>query len=413
MTAARWPLSGKSSRTPGSIWRTSPPNAAPTLSAARTTTVAGVAPRTTPLSTSGRWPTATIPSSHPTISRKATCYAQWGHRYVLNLRPHEHYTRYFHPLEGGGPRTFRPVRGNQDVDSNGCIRANGLWRYSPDLRDPATRALIYSESGVKWTKDGVRPLQEPGMVVFKVNAANVVTSAKIKPGPQLAPSVSVSRDAGINWQKLAAGSGELECLGAGRRASTEYLVKVELSGTNALLSSIVIETVTQLNRPALPRLTRGPNRIQVRLGPQVETIQLQPSIIGGNHKKTVLSDKALDVDSRAGLLQAHAPAGRKGNALLRHLENPRHLPPSPTLSSAELSASNRAKDRVTLLHSWDGQTYTRDYQKSDDAMPLRSHGEFGQWLPCHLRPGPRTCAMSLKPNNSPGITLGPGSRWPR
>ena len=76
----------------------------------------------------------------------------------------------------------------------------------------------------------------------------------------------------------------------------EYLVKVELSGTNALLSSIAIETVTQLNRPALPRLIRGPNRIQVRLGPQVETTQLQPSIIRGNHKKTVCSEKALDVE---------------------------------------------------------------------------------------------------------------------
>ena len=64
---------------------------------------------------------------------------------------------------------------------------------------------------------------------------------------------------------------------------------------NALLSAITIETVTQLNRPALPKLTRGPNRIQVRLGPQVETIQFQPSIIGGNHKKTVHSERGLDV----------------------------------------------------------------------------------------------------------------------
>ena len=37
------------------------------------------------------------------------------------------------------------------------------------------------------------------------------------------------------------------------------------------LPKLAIETITQINRPALPRLSRGPNRIQLRVGPQVET----------------------------------------------------------------------------------------------------------------------------------------------
>jgi hypothetical protein len=302
----------------------------------------------------------------PNDLQEGNLYAQWGHRYVLNLRPQEHYTRYFHPLEGGGPRTFRPVRGNQDVDPNGCIRANGVWRYTPNLREPATRSLIYSEAGVKWTKDGVQPLQETGSVVFKVNAANVVTSAKIKLSSTGA-SVSISRDAGINWQKLATGSGDWECLEQ-VAGVTEYLVKVELSGTNALLSSIAIETVTQLNRPALPRLTRGGNRIQVRLGPQVETVQFQPSIIGGNHQKTAYSEHGLDVDPQPDFYKPTLRPAEKATPCYAtwRIETPTLI---TDLVFGGTVCVKSAKDRVTLLHSWDGQTYIRDYQKSDDAMP--------------------------------------------
>ena len=302
----------------------------------------------------------------PNDLQEANLLAQWGHRYVLNLRSHEHYTRYFHPLERGGPRTFRPVRGNQDVDANGSIRANGLWRYAPDLRDPATRALIGFESGVTWTKDGVRPVQGTGSVVFKVNAANVVTSAKIRLAATGA-AVSISRDAGINWQRLAADFGQAECLDQ-VAGGTEYLVKVELGGTNALLSSVAIETVTQLNRPALPRLTRGPNRIQVRLGPQVETIQFQPSIVDGNHKRTVHSEKALDVDPQPDFYKPTLRPAEKGTPGYATWKIVTPTPITDLVFGGSVCVKS-ARDRVTLLHSWDDQTYVPDYRKSDDAMP--------------------------------------------
>ena len=302
----------------------------------------------------------------PNDIQEGNLLAQWGHRYVLNLRPHEYYTRYFHRLEGGGPRTFRPVRGDQDVDSDGCIRANGLWRYSPDLRDPATRALIYSDSGLTWTTDGVRPLQGTGLVVFKVYAANVVTSAKIRLSGTGA-AVSVSRDAGINWQKLAVHGGRAECLEEVAGVE-EYLVKMELSGTNALLSSIEIETITQLNRPALPRLVRGPNRIQVRLGPQVETTQFQPSIIGGKHKKTVYSERALDVERQPDFYKPTLRPAEKGTPCYAIWKIQTPTPITDLVFGGTVCVKS-PKDRVTLLHSWNGQTYIRDYQKSDDAMP--------------------------------------------
>ncbi|MFI5379625.1 MAG: hypothetical protein ACHRHE_10035 [Tepidisphaerales bacterium] len=291
-------------------------------------------------------------------------YAQWGTRYVLNLRPGEHYTRYFQPLEGGGPGTFRPVRGNQDVDTNKVIRANGVWRYNPNLLNPATRDLVYSDSGVTWTKDGVKG---PGQVVFKVSAANVVTSAKLS-CVATGAAVSISRDAGITWTKIDALAGEAECLEK-VAGVTEYLVKVELAGPKSLLALMGIETITQINRPALPRLTRGANRVQVRLGQQAETIQFQPSIVAGNHKKTVYAEKGIDVERETGYYKPTLRPAEKGTpcSATWKIETPT---PITDLVYGGTVCVKTARDRVTLLHSWDDQTYTRDFQKTDGSSPF-------------------------------------------
>ncbi|MCX7047872.1 MAG: hypothetical protein NTX50_20600 [Candidatus Sumerlaeota bacterium] len=336
-------------------------------------------------------------------------YAQWGRRYVLNLRPSENYTRYFRPLESGGPGAFRPVRGDKDVDANKNIRANGAWRYAPNLRDPATRALIYSDSGVNWTQEGVKG---PGNVIFKVSAANVVTSAKFKLQAAGA-SVFVSRNAGINWEKVEAPSGEAECV-APIAGVTEYLVKVDLAGADSLLSEIVIETITQINRWSLPKLVRGANRIQVRLGPQVETIQFQPSIVKGNHKKTAYQEKGIDVESETGFYKPTLRPAEKGTPcnITWKIETPT---PITDLVFGGTVCVKTSKDRVSLLHSYDDQTYTLDYQKTDGASPfdlmvnaavttvpagvraayLRYEFETAQYPKSYSGPGIQTATMTV------------------
>ena len=302
----------------------------------------------------------------PNDLQEANLYAQWGHRYGLNLRPHETYTRYFHPLAGGGAGTFRPVSGNRDADPNGCSRANGVWHYAPNLRDPATRALVFSESGVAWTSEGVRPLQEMGSVVFKVSAANVVTSAKLRLDATNAAAF-LSRDAGITWQPVAVPAGYAECRDA-VAGVTEYLVKVDLRGKDARVSSLAVDTITQLNRPALPRLVRGPNRIQLRLGPQVETVRFQPSIVGGNHHRSVASEQGLDVEPQPDFYKPTLRPAENGTPAYAtwKIETPT---PITDLVFGGTVCVKAAQDRVSLLHSWDGQTYFCDYQKTNDTMP--------------------------------------------
>jgi len=291
-------------------------------------------------------------------------YAEWGRRFVLNLRPGESYTRYWRPPPDGGPGTFRPVRGNQDVDARiQNIRGNGVWLYAPNLKDPSTRQLVYSSSGVSWTDQGV---QGRGNVVFKVSAANVVTSATIAAdGRGLA--ISLSRDAGINWQPVELKSGKVHCTEE-VAGTTEYLVKVELAGSEALLSALRIETITQLNRHAIPSLRRGPNRVQLRLGQQVETIQFRPSVVGGNHRRTAFAEQSVDVEAEPGRYKPTLrPAeNNKPCHVTWKIETP--TPITDLLYGGSVCVRGQS-DRVALLHSWDDRRYICDYQKTDPSPP--------------------------------------------
>jgi hypothetical protein len=354
-------------------------------------------------------------------------YAQWGHRYVLNLRPGEHYTRYFQrlgsdaPPKGGtltppGPATFRPVRTNQDVDANKHIRANGIWRYAPDLHDPATQELVYSSSNLRWTTEGVRG---PDSVIFKVSAANVVTSAKLSLRG-IGATVSVSRDAGLNWEPVPLQEGQATCveLVAG---GTEYLVKVDLSGQGAFLSAFTAETITQLNRYALPGLVRGANRIQVRLGQQAETIQFQPSLVEGNHKQTVHSERNLDVATDLGFYKPTLRPAEKQTPCQAtwKIETPT---PITDLIYGGTVCVKAPKDRVRLLHSWDNQDYVCDYQKTNTAPPydlmvnaavtsvppgcrtayLRYEFQTDQYAKSYAGPGIQTATMTV--HHQPRLT---------
>ena len=88
-------------------------------------------------------------------------YAQYGRRYILNLRPCERYTRHYEPLDdaakGGDlkaddPDYYRPLGGKDPDDQHGLnnIRGNGVWVFSPELSGRDARLLAYDESGVEW-----------------------------------------------------------------------------------------------------------------------------------------------------------------------------------------------------------------------------------------------------------------------
>lgn len=315
----------------------------------------------------------------PNSLQEGNLYAQWGRRYVLNLRPFEHYTRHFghlDPANPSNPRHFRPVRGNQDVEKqhgHGNIRGNGVWRFAPDLRHPRARELAHSDANVTWEAAGVRPADpgSPGYVVFKVNAANVVTSATARLGARRGSgdtiSLSVSRNAGISWVEAGPAGGEIDLM-PHVAGATEYLLRVELRGPGAVLESLEVETITQLNRNALPRLTRGVNRVQVRLGPQVESIQFQPSIVDGNHRRSAHAEQGVDVEPKPDFYKPTIRPAEAGSPchVTWKIEAPGPL--TEVVYGGTVCVKSE-RDRVALLHSWDDREYTKDFEKADGAPP--------------------------------------------
>ena len=291
---------------------------------------------------------------------------RWGRRYDLTLRPGESYTRWFKALDAGkpDPRYYRPLNGKDVDEASGDrnIRATGVWRYAPDLRDPATRAHVYSESGVRWTTAGIRG---PGTVVFKVSAANVVTSPALSlTGTGV--SVAVSRDAGIRWTPVTSKAGRVDLL-APVAGVTEYLVQVTLR-SGGLLSAISIETLTQLNRPSLPRLVRGPYRVQVRMGPQTETITLAPPLTGGRHRTSISDDRSVDVNPHP---YFNVPTLRTRGRGYPCRVTWKVAAPTP-ITGAEFGGNvsvNADGCRVSLLHSWDGKTFVEDARRTGRILP--------------------------------------------
>jgi hypothetical protein len=318
-------------------------------------------------------------------------HAQWGRRFVLNLRPQEHYTRYFGKLEGDVPteRLHRPLKTGKDPEAQHGhlgIRANGIWEYAPDFRAAGAEQQVYSSQGLVWgdQRNGfaVRPADSsaPGTLILKVTAANVVTSAKLllnatreKPADRV--EVEVSTSAGITyapvWKAESVGvavPAEIDLM-SHVAGATEYLVKVRLSGAGAGLESAQLQTLTQINRASLPKLVRGTNRVQLTLGKQVETVQFQPSLLDGNHRKTVAEEKAIDVEKDLGFYKPLLRPAENGvtTHVTWELETPT---PITGVDYGATVCVKSSKDRTTLLHSWDGQSYSKDFEKTTDAAPF-------------------------------------------
>jgi hypothetical protein len=256
--------------------------------------------------------------------------ARWGRTFAISLRPGETYTRHFRSLDGGksDPKYYRPLRGKDPEGDFHSFRANGVWTWSPDVHD--------------------------GIRVFKVDAANVVTSATVAARGKGVTLLS-SRDAGITWSRI---DGAPDVAGV-----TQYWVRAE-GGT---LEGIDLETITQINRPSLPKLTRGVNRVQLRLGTQAETIVLQPSLVGGNHRKTAFEEKSVAVNDKPYFNVATLrPAGKGPAHVTWRIEAPTPILDAVFGGNVTVKA---AGDRVSLLHSWDGKTFTEDWKKTDAALP--------------------------------------------
>jgi hypothetical protein len=256
------------------------------------------------------------------------------------------------------------------------IRGNGVWAFRPDLREGEIDKYIYDRLPVAPGK--------PGHLTFKVSAANVIASLRIEARVfrrtrEDGVRILVSKTAGIRWMPVweASGTG-VESVHLALRdevaGHTECLVRFEMrvarDARDVGLQAVSFDTITQLNRRALPRLRRGTNRISLRAGEALESIVLWPKLHGGGHLETVHRAEGVhsaeETDGAYKATLGAAVDGKPGFAIWK-LEAPTDI---VRLRYAVVATNRSPRSRVALLHSWDGERFEEFFSDATGDGPF-------------------------------------------
>jgi hypothetical protein len=304
-----------------------------------------------------------------------------GHRYILNLRDGEAYTRSYASL-GNGPEFYIP-NGGKDPEQKGKFkqRGNGVRTFQPALTSEALSRVAHSLSKVKASAPaGVEPLNatDLGEAIFKVEGANVITSLGIdaaftRQAADDVTTIDVSTTNGLTWTPVSKSDTKGEApvklnLIDEVNGAYEVLVKVSLRG-RAKLNRIVFETTTQLNAKTQPKLNLGKNTISVSAGDPTESIVFWPELQAGKAAPYFIEQHNVAFAKKnsgyMGVMYAEKP-NEEAWVVLR-MDAPRDF----TRVQYGGRFYNRAKkSHIDLLHSFDGgKTWTQTYTLTDTAQP--------------------------------------------
>jgi hypothetical protein len=229
------------------------------------------------------------PSARKVLPRLNTTGAHAGHRHILGIRPNERYTRHWRPL-GTGKTYARLLPNGKDpatTDGSPLInsRGNGEWVWTPNLAD---ESVLFASENAECGKDGVKAKKDdrPAQAVFRVMAANIVTSARMSAGCAGIVAFSVSGNGGLSWSQLKTVTDEAgrvsADLGDAVGGRLEYLVRAELK-PGTVLESLAINTFTQCNPRTLPALRLGRNTIAAVSDEHMEYVTFNPRLSSDQH----------------------------------------------------------------------------------------------------------------------------------
>ena len=328
-----------------------------------------------------------------------------GHRYILNLREGEIYSRYYARRDTNSPSALEYKGGyksdpayfvpNGTVDSKPLdpefeniryhIRGNGERSFVPILDAAHLLGAVASASNIKALSPGLQPVVagKAGEAIFKVEGANVITSLKIKAtgatgSAEDAISIAISTCNGLQWQEVwksdRAGETQTDLkLVKEVNGSYEVLVKVTLlAKTNpsvVQLKSIRFDTITEVNGKTQPQLKLGKNTVYVGTGEQTESIVFWPELQGGHYKSYILEEQNIKADEKNqgyfGTLHAVTP-NTEGYVVFKI-----DAPTDATSITYGGRFYNRAlKSHIDLSHSFDGgKTWIPSYSLTDTKAP--------------------------------------------
>jgi len=315
-------------------------------------------------------------------------YQNWGrgHRYILNLRENDTYTRHYKKL--GDSRSFYVSNKSQDPEATNRryrIRGNGVWTYRPELSPDGLKS-IHGVTGCVVAKScGVMPQKagKRGEVIFKIQSANVITSLSIRAKVLRATEVdlnliSVSTTNGLTWKKVwnnkKTGESAVNLdLVDEVNSAYEVLVRVVLMGSrkpeDACLRAIEFKTTTMLNSKTQPKLLVGKNTVYVGIGEQTDSVVLWPDLRAGRYEPYVVEQSNITSETEHPGYQGimHAKRPNEDASVVFKIDTPTGI------SHIRYGGRfyNRApKFHIDLLHSFDnGVTWQKDYTLTKTEPP--------------------------------------------
>lgn len=344
-------------------------------------------------------------------------YWDWGHRYSLNVRPNEVYTRNYTRLDGpypfartegdlfkNNPKYFiavplpkdaNPLETDLEFSSRSYrTRGTGVWDYQPSLT-AADLNEIHSLSNIALMEPaGIRPdkVGQPAEAVFRVQSANVATSLELsatfarKTNDDVA-RISLSTDNGLHWADIWTASAvgdvpaKLELIKE-VNGTYEIMVKVQMtakaSPQDVSLKNLHIRTYTQINSHTQPRLNIGKNTVYIGAGEQTERTVIWPDLQGDEYKKLIVDSKNIRTEkAHTGYGPVLVPANQEEEASLTYrLTAPRDMV-SVTFGGRYQNLADNTNGRIALLYSLDdGKTWQEAWQQKGKPCP-QAKGKFG------------------------------------
>jgi hypothetical protein len=313
----------------------------------------------------------------PKVLKHRTYYNNYelGHRYLLNLRRNESYTRYA-SARGETADFYLPLGDGKSPQELGTF-GNGEWVFEPVLTDANWLEEFDFAANVCETSEGLKAVDpsRPAVIIFRVDGANIITSALARfdlkeARPNETCAISVSTDLGHSWRELLKSSfyagGPNEVALDGVRGTHQYLVRIELTG-GAILSRLFVRTITQLNKLTLPVLDLGLNTIDVVSGDPTETVMLWPELQHNRFLETCQSSENIasgKAEEWHGCLWLKKPG--TGN-LVYAIDTPGEV---TELMYGGRFYNRAPKSSIAIEHSTDeGKTWTKAWELTDTGQP--------------------------------------------
>jgi hypothetical protein len=304
--------------------------------------------------------------------------ADWGHRYILNLRPGEEYTRFYRKL-GDTPEYFVAREYSpKDLETTNPryrLRANGTRIWQPVLTAAELGRSVYTMNNVRAAEgaEGVEATGEGAFVIFKVEGANVMTAMEIVAKVTEGAGISISTSNGMEWTAVgpqsSAAAGATARLHEEVRGAYDVLVKFDLLPGGAL-SDVRFETTTQVNSKTQPQLKLGSNIVYVGAGEQTESIVLWPDLRDGKASPHMVQSEnirsMIRVDHRYATMYLEDAAVPKGFVVFK-VDAPTDI---TSITYGGRFCVRAPKSRITLLHSFDeGKTWHEPWHLNTTEAP--------------------------------------------